>query len=72
MQDKLRNLCLSLHITMIQDRVVRILSWLQSETTQGSNPDRAKRFLSFPKRPDRLWCPKSLLFNGKRGIFPRM
>jgi len=26
-------------------------------TIHDSNPDKAKKFLSFPKRPDRLWDP---------------
>lgn len=28
-------------------------------------------FCSLLKRPDRLWCPHSLLFNGYQGLFPR-
>ena len=31
----------------------------------------AKRFFNSPKRPDRLWGPPSLLFNGYRGSFPK-
>ena len=30
-------------------------------TVRGSNPGRGRRVLSFPKRPDRLWEPASLL-----------
>jgi hypothetical protein len=29
------------------------------------------RIFSSPRRPDRLWSPPSLLFNGYRGLFPR-
>jgi hypothetical protein len=29
------------------------------------------RLFSSPRRPDRLWDPASLLFNGYRGLFPR-
>jgi len=32
-------------------------------TVQGSNPGKSKRFYSFPKRPDRLWGPPSLLLD---------
>jgi hypothetical protein len=30
-----------------------------------------KKFPVYPQRPDRLWDPSSLLFNGYRGFFPR-
>jgi len=36
-------------------------------TIQGSNPRRGKDFP--PKRPDLLWGPLSLLFNGYRDSF---
>jgi hypothetical protein len=29
------------------------------------------RIFSSPRRPDRLWCPRSLLSSGYRGLFPR-
>jgi hypothetical protein len=29
------------------------------------------RIFASPCRPDRLWGPRSLLFNGHRGLFPR-
>jgi hypothetical protein len=31
--------------------------------------DRGKRFMSSPKRPDRLWGPPSVLHNGTRALF---
>jgi hypothetical protein len=31
---------------------------------------QGQRFFSFLKRPDRLWCPSSLLCNGYRGLYP--
>ena len=38
---------------------------------RGLSPGRVKRFFfSFPKLPDRLWGPPSLLFSGYRGSFP--
>jgi hypothetical protein len=30
----------------------------------GSNPGRNKKFFSSPIRPDQLWGPHNLLFNG--------
>jgi hypothetical protein len=38
---------------------------------QGSIPDRGRGFFFKPLRPDRLWGPPNLLFNGHRGSFPR-
>jgi len=37
---------------------------------RGLNPGKDKRFFSSTKRPDRLWDPPRLLFNGHRGSFP--
>jgi hypothetical protein len=36
----------------------------------GSNPGGGWEFFPSPPRPDRLWDPPSLLFNGYGGIFP--
>jgi hypothetical protein len=36
---------------------------------RGSIPRRGKKYLSTPKRPDRLQDPFSLLSNGYRGLF---
>jgi hypothetical protein len=36
-----------------------------------SIPDRGSVFFLQPLRPDRLWGPPSLLYNGYRGSFPR-
>jgi hypothetical protein len=38
---------------------------------RGSIPDRGRGFFFKPLRPDRLWGPPSLLYNGFRGSFPR-
>jgi hypothetical protein len=35
-----------------------------------SNPGRSNIYLSSPKRPDGLWCPFRLLFNGQRDYLP--
>lgn len=39
---------------------------------RGSNPDKVKIFFSSSSRPDRLWDPLRLLFNGWRCSFPRV
>jgi hypothetical protein len=46
-----------------RDNSTRISSWC-------SNPCRGKRLSYFPKRPYRLWGPRSLLLNGYQGSFP--
>jgi hypothetical protein len=52
-------------------RIRRVYSdQTKGRTVQGSNPGRGKIFFSSPKRPDRLWCPPSILLNGYRGSFP--
>jgi len=38
-------------------------------TVWGSNPVTGKRFSSSPNRPDRVWGPPGLLFNGYRISF---
>ena len=42
-------------------------SWLMNNTVYT----RARHFFSPPKRPDRLWVPLSLLYNGHRTRFLR-
>jgi hypothetical protein len=37
---------------------------------RGSIPDRGRGFFFSPLRPDWLWGPPSLLFNGYWGPFP--
>jgi len=44
--------------------------WATELTVRGSGPDRGNRFLSSPKRSDRLWGPSSLPTNGYRDSFP--
>jgi hypothetical protein len=34
---------------------------------QGSILGRGRRFFLFPRRPDRLWSPPCLIYNGHRG-----
>jgi hypothetical protein len=46
------------------------MDWSSAWMVQGSNPGGEKRFLSSPKRPDRLWGPPSLIFSRYRGSFP--
>jgi hypothetical protein len=38
----------------------------------GSNPSSCRRFFPSPEGPDRPWSPPSPLYNGYRGLFPRM
>jgi hypothetical protein len=40
--------------------------------SRGSIPKRDKRFFSTPQRPVRLWSPTSLLWDGYRGVYPRV
>jgi hypothetical protein len=37
---------------------------------RSSVSNKRKRFFSRPQRPDQLWGPPSLLFNGYRRLFP--
>ena len=46
------------------------MDWTSARMVRGSNPSRDKRFISSPKRPNRLCDPPSLLFIGYRGSFP--
>jgi hypothetical protein len=54
------------------DSSVSIVStvWAQRLRNLDSIPGRSKRFLSSAQRPDRRSGPRSLLFNGQRGLFP--
>lgn len=36
---------------------------------RGSIPGRGMRFFFYPRCPDRLWGPPTLLFNGVWGLF---
>jgi hypothetical protein len=38
---------------------------------RASMPEKGGGFFFYPLRPDRLWGPPSLLYNGYRGLFPR-
>jgi hypothetical protein len=38
---------------------------------RGLISSKGKTLLSTPQHPDRLWGPLSLLFSGRRGLFPR-
>jgi hypothetical protein len=38
---------------------------------RGLIPDRGREVFFWSLRPDRLWCPTSLLSNGYRGSFPQ-
>lgn len=54
-----------------QDSSVSIMTRLQDAQPRniGSIAGKGYRFFSFPKRPDRLWGPHSLLFDRNRGLF---
>jgi hypothetical protein len=43
---------------------------LRTDRVHGSIPGMGNRFVSSPKRQDRLWSASSLLFCGYRGSFP--
>jgi len=55
---------------------VQLLCWYSDKgsgwTVWSSNPSRGKRFISSPKRPYRLSCPTSLLFNEYRRLVPEV
>jgi hypothetical protein len=44
--------------------------WNLRWTFDISNLDKGKRFISFPKLPDRLWGPRSPLYNGYWCLYP--
>jgi hypothetical protein len=44
--------------------------WATGYTVRGLNPAGRKDFFSFPKRPDPLWGPPNLLFNGAPEFSP--
>jgi len=47
------------------------MDWASAWMARGSNLGGDKRFFfSSPKRPNQLWDPHSLLFNGYRGSSP--
>ena len=46
---------------------VSTVTWLRAGESGVRNPVEAT---SSPKRPDRLWSPLSLLFNGYQGSYP--
>ena len=54
-----------------QDSSVSIMTRLQDAQPRnlGSIAGKGYGFFSFPKRPDRLWGPHSLLFDRNRGLF---
>jgi hypothetical protein len=51
------------------DSVVGTVTRLRVERPRDQG--RGKTHMSSPKRPDRLWGPCSLMFNGYRGRFMR-
>jgi hypothetical protein len=48
---------------------VGVVTRLQAGRSGFRIPARGRRFFFCPKRPDRLWCPPRLLFNGYRSSF---
>jgi len=50
--------------------VVGTATGLRAGRSDVLNIDRGKKFFSSPKRPDRLWSPLRLPFNGHRFSFP--
>jgi hypothetical protein len=44
--------------------------WATGWMIGGSSLGRGREFFSSPLRPDRLWGPPSLRFNGCQGLFP--
>jgi hypothetical protein len=58
--------------TESRDGVVGIATgyWLD-DWWVGARVPIGSRIFSSPSRPDRLWGPSNLLYNGYRGLFPR-
>jgi hypothetical protein len=57
---------------ILEERIILncVAKRLRGWKVRGLNPGRGVRFLSSRKRPNRLWSPLCLLFNGYRGYFP--
>jgi len=59
---------LNLSIIILIISTVKML-WAGHPRNHNLTAGRGKRFFSFPKCPDCLWGPSSLLFNGNKGFF---
>jgi hypothetical protein len=56
---------------MSRDSVVSIATgYGMDDRGIGFRVPVGSRIFSFPRRPDQLWGPPNLLFNGFRGLFP--
>jgi hypothetical protein len=59
-------------VSVSRDSVVGIAtSYGLDDRGVGVRVPVGSRIFSFPNRPDRLWGPHNLLFNGYRGLFRR-
>ena len=64
----LEELCCYFGVNVVENGLISLREELTCfySKNRSSIPGRGKCFFSFPKRPDRLWGPLSLLFNGYR------
>ena len=62
--------CTELHLTFATFMEFFWRCSISYQRARQWRPSAGKRFFLLRIRPDRPWCPPSLLYNGYRGTFP--